>query len=718
MKKFKMMTILLATVLIVVPRLCPAQEEVLKVGEIQVTAPREKESIVVAPSTTTINVEDYKMPGTPQNVTDILKDRAIIDFRGQSDLVPSNDTIQMRGFGGKRFVTAIDGLIIEKSGFGYSNYAVDYALLSPGHLEKIEIMPGPHSALYSGQSIGGVINLITRSPKRAVSLKPNVNVTADYKSYNTQNYSADVDGGIDSFSYGFGFQNYYTDGYLRHNKTEINTFYGRMGWIFPSEGYIDLSGSYTDQDREMAVNNAISINDYDYDSDYPIVTAASYDPWQVPTRDKKGYSFRLKGKQPTFIGLWSLGAYYNKENHDQFNLEYIDSKDPSKGVRRGSHARDVVWDQVGGKIQNEIKFSEDHTSTLGFDMVVAHSGRQVVSRHKRLDRKAAYLQHDWKITPSLTLTGGLRYEDVATWIHNRATDRSTGELLGYYNNAIQEDYIERNFNEFVPKSFLAWRLDDISPALRDTSLSLGVSKIWHAPTSGMDMHGNGLPGFHVEPEHGIGYDLIFMRRLWRNINLKVDFAFYEIKDYIAYNNREYAEYIPGPTNPVSPGLEYKDARINLDKVARHGIELELGGYILNNLSFYITYAYQEFKNKGSELVAKEELDDRAKHRISAGLRYNPFENTLLMLDYKYQSKQVAYNSKEVATDEWVFYSIPMDAYHLFDFGVEQILFRKYGFIRDGTLKFYVNNLLDEEYENSRGYPMTDRTFGVAVSFGF
>ncbi|MCD4806442.1 MAG: hypothetical protein K8R13_02520, partial [Methanococcoides sp.] len=93
MKKFKMMTILLATVLIVVPRLCPAQEEVLKVGEIQVTAPREKESIVVAPSTTTINVEDYKMPGTPQNVTDILKDRAIIDFRGQSDLVPSNDTI-------------------------------------------------------------------------------------------------------------------------------------------------------------------------------------------------------------------------------------------------------------------------------------------------------------------------------------------------------------------------------------------------------------------------------------------------------------------------------------------------------------------------------------------------------------------------------------------------------------------------------------------------
>ena len=34
------------------------------------------------------------------------------------------------------------------------------------------------------------------------------------------------------------------------------------------------------------------------------------------------------------------------------------------------------------------------------------------------------------------------------------------------------------------------------------------------------------------------------------------------------------------------------------------------------------------------------MSDRAKHRLNAGLQYNLFENTLLLLDYKFQYKQV------------------------------------------------------------------------------
>ena len=98
--------------------------------------------------------------------------------------------------------------------------------------------------------------------------------------------------------------------------------------------------------------------------------------------------------------------------------------------------------------------------------------------------------------------------------------------------------------------------------------------------------------------------------------------------------------------------------------------------------------YLFLHNTGPAGNAAEKLDDRAKHRVNAGLRYNLFEKTLLLLDYKYQEKQIAYVCEEEPN----------------------------GFIKDGVLKFYVNNLLDEEYENSRGYPMTDRTFGVALSF--
>jgi iron complex outermembrane receptor protein len=722
MKKFRMITALLAIVILAIPRLGLAEEadkekaekkeeKVLKVGEIQVTAPREKEGIVVAPSATTINVEEYKMPGIPQNITDILKDRAIIDFRGQSDLVPGNDNIYMRGFHTKRFVTAVDGLTIEKSG-GYGNWDVDYANLSLGQVENIEIMPGPHTALYPGKSIGGVLNVVTKTPQKYPTLKPDFKVATSYRSYNTQNHNVNVDGGVGSFIYGFGFQNYHTDGYLRHNETDIDTFTGRLGYILPSDGYISLAGSYTDQDRDQVVKNDPSRSDYD--SSYPKTPTARYEPWQKPTQDKEAYSYRLNWKQPTPIGLWSIGGYYDEQRHERAYWQYKDKKDKTKGIEY-SRGWDVEWDQWGGRIQDEIEFSENHVSTVGFDMVQMYNEYTKETygpRHKVADRKAGYIQHKWTIIPRLNLTAGLRYEDVNIWVNNWT---STG---GYKIKSIEKKYIDKEHNQFVPKSFLTYGLDDLSDVLRDTSLSLGVSKIWHAPQSINDVWQMGYPsGAYLEPEHGIAYDFVFMRRLWRDINLKANYAFYEIKDYIAHN-RTYAKYIPSKSNPVPPGLEYSDAKINLEKVHRHGIEVELNGHILNNLSFYVSYAYQELESKGSEPVGKTELDDRPKHRVNAGLRYNLFENTLLMLDYKFQDKQVAYSADEVAEDEWVFYRVPMDAYDLFDFAIEQTLFKKYGFFKDGVLKFYVNNLLDEEYENSRGYPMTDRTFGAALSFGF
>jgi len=284
MKRFSMMAILLAIIVAGIPQLCKAEQEVMKVGEIQVTAPREKKGIVVAPSTTTINVDEYKVLGTPQNVVDILKDRAIIDFRGETDLVPDDDTISMRGFSASRFGTAIDGLTIQKTGGRKSSHIVDYALLPTWLIEKIEIMPGPHSALYPGKSIGGVLNLITKTPKKYPTLKPDVNVTTSYQSYNTQNHNINLQGGVNSFIYDVGYQKYLTDGYLRNNEADIDTVFGRIGYILPSDGHITLSASFTDADREIAVNNDPADNDYD--SDYPDVTSSSFDPIEQPTWDK------------------------------------------------------------------------------------------------------------------------------------------------------------------------------------------------------------------------------------------------------------------------------------------------------------------------------------------------------------------------------------------------------------------------------------------------
>ena len=108
--KYVYFTVLL--IIIAIPSFSLAQEEkeAIKLEQITVTAPGEKEGVTITPQSTTINVKEYKTPGAPQNIVDILKDRAIIDFRGSSDLVETNDNVYMRGFDTRGFVTATDGL--------------------------------------------------------------------------------------------------------------------------------------------------------------------------------------------------------------------------------------------------------------------------------------------------------------------------------------------------------------------------------------------------------------------------------------------------------------------------------------------------------------------------------------------------------------------------------------------------------------------------------
>ena len=711
MKRFKMMAILLAIIMVGIPQLCIAEQEVMKVGDIQVTAPREKEGIVVAPSTTTINVDEYKVLGTPQNIVDILKDRAIIDFRGETDLVPDDDTIYLRGFSASRFVTAIDGLTVQKTGGRKSSHIVDYALLPTWLIEKIEIMPGPHSALYPGKSIGGVLNLITKTSKKYPTLKPDVNVTTSYQSYNTQNHNINLQGGVHSFTYDVGYQKYLTDGYLRNNEADIDTVFGRIGYILPSEGHITLSASFTDADREIPVKNPGKNqvdNSIDYDSDYPDVTSSSFDPIDQPTWDKEATSYRLNYKQPTPIGLWTLGAYKSKENRERNYWEFNETENKYKYTEW-----ETIWWQHGGRIQDEIRFGENHVTIVGFDMAQMYDNGPGEKR-KRIDNRGGYLQHEWTIMPGLNLTAGLRYEDINVWVQNYNSSTGENYIAG------RENWIERNWDQFVPKSFLTYELDDISEMLRDTSLSFGVSKIWRAPDYHGQYNGQGIPsGAWLEPEHGIAYDFVFTRRLWNDVNLKMGYAFYEIKDFIA-SNRDYDKYDPrrGNRPNVPYGQEYKDYKINLEKVYRHGVEVELNGHLLENLSFYLAYAYQEFDNKGSEPAGETELDKRAKHRVNAGLRFDLFENTLLMLDYSYQSKEVTEVSEPIGQDEWYFTEVQIDPYHMVDFGIEQTLFKDFGMMKEACLKFYIKNLFDEEYQDASGYPATDRTYGVALSFGF
>ncbi len=682
-------------------------EEVHDLGTVQVMEKGDREEMTLTPDMDVIRVDDYDKPGVPQNVVDLVKDLPIFDFRGATDLVPDDDTIYMRGFQSKRFVTAMDGLTLRKSGGRKSSHIVDYALLPTWMIEEIEVLPGPHSALYPSKAIGGVLNLKTRTPKRYETGKPDVNLSTSYRSYNTQNHHVDMHGGKEAFIYDAGVQKYYTDGYLRHNRADILTLYGRAGYVQKNGGHVTLASSFTDADRQIAVKNDPNDPKSDYDSDHPTVKDSAFYDSQNPTWDKIAKSFNTSVLQPSPWGTWNFAAMYSEENRDRA-YDNLDGTDGSWETK---------WRQWSSKLSNELEIAPGHDLTTGLEMAELYDGyghcagwTNTYDDHLRVRTWAAFGQYDWDITPYLNLRAGLRYENLKAWVNNESSSRGTRFITG------RDEWITRHWDQFVPKSFLTWEMGHLAKWLRDTSLSAGVSRIWRAPDYHGDLNPQGRPaGAWLDPEHGMGYDLVFQRRLLKDIQFKTDFSFYEIKDFIAYNYK-FSNADPGPA-----GQEYKDKKINLEKVWRKGVEVSLNGHLFDPLYFYVGYAYVDFENRGDdEDAGKTELDGRAKHRVNAGVKYDVLENTRLLVDYKYQDNQVVQNAHEdpPGSDNWSFTETSISAYNVVDVAVEQTLFKEYKGMRDAKIKLFATNIFDERYENEDGYPATDRTIGVAFSIGF
>ncbi len=671
-----------------------------------------------------IDVEATRPLGSTQNIMELLEGESMLDYRGKTSLVPDDDTYYLRGFSAERFATAIDGMTIRKTGGRKGSNIVDYALLPPWMIERVEILPGPHSALYPGKAIGGVVNFITKTPRKHESLKPDIALSAGYGSYNTQHYNAVINGAVESFIYDLGFQRYSTSGNLRQSDAAINTLHGRIGGVFPRDGFFTASHSYSKADRSIPVNNNLLAMNSDplalFDRDYPIVVNSEFNNWQNPTWDKVANTTRLHFFQPTPIGTIHATGYYGKENRDRRYPGYINKKNPAEGVYDASYET-IFW-QYGGRVEYEVTYAKEHTTTAAFDFEILEDGYgrgpsqslMAYRKKKRVEILAGAVQHRWDISRLLDITAGLRYEDVRILVSNFSTSGYDLYITG------RPTWIPRHWGGVIPKSFATFKFDRIADFMRDTSVSVGVSRIWHAP----DYHGHYNPqgrpaGAWLHYEDGVGYDFIAMRRIWGDITFQARYYFYDIGNYIAHNSA-FSQF-SGKSAPA--GFEYRDYVTNLERVHRHGFELNLHGEIIEGLSFHSSYTYQEFQYKGkshlNRMTAKIELDGQAHHHCKTGLRYLlELTGTTFMVDYGYQSEQTYLNPLEVATDTYLFYVTRNNPYHLLDVAIEQTLLKKKYHFRNLRIKFFIKNILNDIYQDEMGYQMPGRTYGGEIGMKF
>ena len=668
--------------------------ETVDLGGVTVQAERLQDNIDITPGTITIHLEDYKKAGVPHTVLDILKDRAIIDYRGASDLAPTNDDIQMRGFGTRQFTTAVDGLSIQKLGGHWGFHFVDYSIIPMEQIESIEILPGPHSALYEGSSIGGVLNIKTKAPVKRETPAVKFNTTTSYGSLNTYDTSVTMSGGGGNMDYVLGVKEYHTDGYLKNNDYDLSTVSARMAWLLPNDGYMSLLGSYSDKSEGIVCEN--DPNGNFYDSSYPVVARGDVSGrWRDPAlnarREKTPYSLRFNWQQPSEIGRWTLGAYYTHE-------------DQTFDTDSGPLADQEEWSSMGAKIQNEFYLTDDHLVTMGMD--TAALGRATSEHIVRT--VSGFIQDRWHVTPRFSVTPGLRYETIRILWNNE--NFRTG---GYANPDIQADTVERNYDDLTPKVFATYELDDVAPWLRDTSVSMGLSEVW-TPRATCEVCTWGS-GVEMDPTEGYGLDLIFQRRVWEDITVMVDFSHYDFDNYVVWadSGSDYFQNAP-----------WGRRMVGLEDVSKDGIEMEINGNITEDLSANLSFAYVDWEYNGPkggiEEMSAADLSNRAKYRINAGVTYDFTDRLQFHLDYKHQDKQERDIIEIIDEDtgEFDIRHVKIDSYGVMDVSLAYRFLEKWHRLENPTLKVFANNALDKDYVNVSGYEATERTYGASLSMTF
>lgn len=292
-----------------------------------------------------------------------------------------NPQINMSGFGGGGILFLLDGERLA----GESLDNPDYSRLDLQNADRVEIVKGAASSLYGSNATGGVVNIISRTPK----VGSHVRLTGRYGSHSLQSYGA----------------------LATYRKGRIaNSLDGR----FDSQGEIrfrrlgDFSKAYAFRCWNVKDRMTITLGEN------AAVTARAGYYWRQrdsssATRERySDISAGLSARWKDFVAKYSFDTY------DKYDYE-IASREQIRDYRNRQNTFHVQYShefEGTGTLTAGGDWLDDYLMTYEFDSG-SHS-------QTNLD---AYLQWDWKAAKNVWIVPGLRYDWFSASRANRVSPK-------------------------------------------------------------------------------------------------------------------------------------------------------------------------------------------------------------------------------------------------------------------------------------------------------
>lgn len=669
----------------------PASE----LSPVVVTATRFKDRVDDKPvNMTVISGEDIRRSAA-KTVPDILAEQAgiqIHDFFGNN---ATSTTVDLRGFG----ITGTQNTLILVDGRRIADIdlsGVQWSAFPLADVERIEIVRGGGSVLYGDGAVGGVINIITRSPFDAPG-KGSLRARAG--SYDTKETGVTAQYRNEHLGISATANNLETNGYRANNQNRqtsasadlrMLTEGGEIGVKFAT----DHQGLRLPGARQVQPSTGVNL----------LATDRRGTPTPRDWSQRNGNRITVDWQQRVGGGDFSLGAgWRNKEQISYFDFSgFPDFRVADLDVWSVSPRMRWTPNLPGGA----------HTLVAGLDwhqwdyrLKRSNSTVNIINPFNTIDAQqqnvGVYLHDTLKVSPRLTLTAGLRHENFKADASDAFNSAAPGGAGGSGAPAGS-----KNESEHAYEAGLRYALTPAAALIGKTARSYrfaNVDEVYETSTTFTNQFQFLRP--QTAQHHELGME-------WRQAGAWLRAALFEIN---VHDEIHLDAFTTGTGNT------------NLPPSRRRGLELETRWQVMRALSLSGAYTHTDARFRSGVLpgaattqrnvnISGKTVPLVPRHKLNLGASWAFTRDTRL-------SAAVAYNGEQfMDNDEGNTLGVKIPAYTVADLKLSH----RQG---DWTLSAVINNLFDRKYYNYavrsqfvvdryNAYPLPERNAGITAEYVF
>lgn len=352
---------------------CIWATDVFDLGEVVITATRIPHLLKNTPGSLTVISEEKIQSSRAKNLGELLEEVAGVIIRNYG--LHGMTSISLRGSSSEQVLIMIDGRPLNLASSG----DIDLSLFSLEHIKQIEVARGPFSSLYGSGALGGVVNILTKSPEDS----PVTRMSIAHGSFDSTSYDLFHSSGTGISGYLLNARKSSSEGYLANSGRESLNVDGKITY-----GSLVLSGGYIQTDRELPGS-----------LDWHTLNASQKDRqnWLALTNQWKWGTSNL-----------SFKAFLN-----QAEIVYEDSDWEQKDTTTNK--------TYGVDFQHVLPGNQTHNIIWGFSLeksevnAIEAGGTSKIGGKRFVDVGALYVQDEITAFPNLMLVAGARYDEHSVY---------------------------------------------------------------------------------------------------------------------------------------------------------------------------------------------------------------------------------------------------------------------------------------------------------------